>query len=351
MIYVFSQRINLDCGKDRHMKDGIAIAGNLVVDTVKEIDVYPSEGMLSNIGSLQMSVGGCVPNTAIDLKRIDGALNVEALGMVGDDSNGRYLLDMLEQNDVDTCGVKLDSQSVTSFTDVMAVSGGKTRTFFHARGANAVFGFDDINFDSIHSRFFHIGYALLLDGFDKADPKYGTVMAKTLARAQESGLKTSMDVVSEEGDRFSAIVMPSLKYCNNLIINEVEASMICRIPVRREGMLDRQALQDVCGRLMDAGVSEHVVIHAPEAACALTRGGPFVYVPSLRLPSGYIKGSVGAGDAFCAGVLYALYREFDIEEALIIAAGAAASSLSELNSIDGMKSLQEIRTLINQYRV
>jgi sugar/nucleoside kinase (ribokinase family) len=180
------------------MRDGIAIAGNLLVDSVKEIDVYPAEGMLSNISSVQASVGGCVSNTAIDLKKIDRTLRVEALGMVGDDSNGQYLLDTLKQQGVDTQGVKVNNQAVTSFTDVMAVSGGKARTFFHARGANAVFGFDDIDFDSVQSRFFHIGYALLLDRFDAPDPTFGTVMAKTLARAQEKGLKTSMDVVSED---------------------------------------------------------------------------------------------------------------------------------------------------------
>jgi len=332
------------------MRDGIAIAGNMIVDTVKEIDVYPAEGMLSNIGNVQMSVGGCVPNTAIDIKKIDDTLPVEALGMVGDDSNGRYLLDALKKNGVDARGVMINNQAVTSFTDVMAASGGKTRTFFHARGSNAVMGFDDIDFDQVQSRFFHIGYALLLDGFDAPDPQFGTVMAKTLARAQEKGLKTSMDVVSENSDRFSAIVTPSLRYCDNVIINEVEASMICRLAVRQDDVLDKEALLAVCRKLMDAGVRENVVIHAPEAACALTNEGEFVFVPSLKLPSGYIKGTVGAGDAFCAGVLYAFYRGCCVEEALLIGAGAAASSLSEINSIDGMKNLEHIRGLIKQYR-
>ena len=332
------------------MREGIAIAGNLIVDSVKEINVYPSEGMLSKISSVQMSVGGCVSNTAIDIARIDSALRVEALGMVGADSHGEYLLDMLRQNGVDTHGVKVNDREMTSFTDVMTVSSSKARTFFYANGANGVFGFEDIDFGSVQSRFFHIGYALLLDGFDAPDAEYGTVMAKTLAHAQSKGLKTSMDVVSEEGDRFSAVVTPSLKYCDNIIINEVEASMICGIPVRKGSTLDTDALRAVCDKLMAAGVREHVVIHAPEGACALMRDGSFVYTPSLRLPAGFIKGTVGAGDAFCAGVLYSLYREYGIREALEIGAGAAACSLSAMNSIDGMKGLSDIRALIEQYR-
>jgi sugar/nucleoside kinase (ribokinase family) len=332
------------------MREGIAIAGNLIVDSVKEINVFPSEGMLSKISSVQMSVGGCVTNTAIDIARIDPALPLEALGMVGADSHGEYLIDMLKRNGIDTHGVLVISQEFTSFTDVMTLSSSKARTFFFASGANGVYSFEDIDFDSIQSRFFHIGYALLLDGFDAPDAEYGTVMAKTLAYAQSKGLKTSMDVVSEEGDRFSAVVTPSLKYCDNIIINEVEASMICGIPVRKDGVLETDALHSVCAKLMDAGVREHVVIHAPEGACALTSNGEFVYVPSLRLPAGFIKGTVGAGDAFCAGVLYSLYQEYEIREALEIGAGAAACSLSAMNSIDGMKSLDDIRALIEKYR-
>jgi sugar/nucleoside kinase (ribokinase family) len=332
------------------MREGIAIAGNLIVDFVKEIDVYPSEGMLANITGVQTSVGGCAANTAIDLAKIDSSLPVKVLGLVGNDGNGQYVRDTLSRYDIDTKGVKT-CKEVTSFTDVMTVKEGKARTFFHARGANAVFDIDDIDFDSLHSRFFHIGYALLLDRFDAPDPEYGTVMAKTLAFAQSKGFKTSMDVVSEDSDRFTAIVTPSLKYCDSLIINEVEASMIACMPVRWNGEPNTGALRAICEKLIDAGVRERVVIHAPEVACAMERGGEFVCVSSLRLPEGYIKGTVGAGDAFCAGMLYALYRGFSIREALRLGAGAAASSLSELGATEGMKDIAGIYQLINNYYV
>ena len=37
----------------------------------------------------------------------------------------------------------------------------------------------------------------------------------------------------------------------------------------------------------------------------------FLAVPSLELPQGFIKGSVGAGDAYAAGCLYGLYNNYD----------------------------------------
>lgn len=331
------------------MKNGIAIAGNLIVDYVKELDAYPSQGMLSNIGNVHQSVGGCVANTIVDLAKIDPSIDLFALGMVGDDSNGEYIKNVLAKHDIDISGIKVNKEAMTSFTDVMSSDDGKARTFFHARGANAIFDFEDIDFASITSRFFHIGYALLLDKFDEPDEEYGTVMAKTLATAKQFGLITSMDVVSENSNRFKKVVTPSLKYCDNLIINEVEASMICELPVRENGRINRECLRKVCGALISSGVNKRVIIHAPEASCAMTKEGEFVVVPSLLLPKGYIKGSVGAGDAFCAGVLYSLYKEYDLHQVLKIGAGAAACNLSEINSIDGMKRISQIIKITKQY--
>lgn len=82
----------------------------------------------------------------------------------------------------------------------------------------------------------------------------------------------------------------------------------------------------------------------------MERNGRFVFVPSLNLPKGYIKGTVGAGDAFCAGVLYSFYQGYEMEYALQIGAGAAACNLSELNSVDGVKSLDEIKKVIDKYK-
>ena len=40
---------------------GIAIAGNIVADIVKNIDVYPEAGMLAYLSDISTAVGGCVP--------------------------------------------------------------------------------------------------------------------------------------------------------------------------------------------------------------------------------------------------------------------------------------------------
>ena len=97
------------------------------------------------------------------------------------------------------------------------------------------------------------------------------------------------------------------------------------------------------------GIKEKMIVHAKEGAFCLNKDGEFTKVGSLMIPKELIKGSVGAGDAFCAGCLYAMYNEFSDAEMLAFAAAAAACSLFEANSVDGMKNKQEIEKVAAQY--
>ena len=107
------------------------------------------------------------------------------------------------QHKIDIRHLGTTPKAPTSYTDVMTEQGHGRRTFFHARGANALWRGDDLDFKKINARIFHLGYLLLLDALDEPDAKYGTKAARLLAAAQAAGIKTSVDVVSEDSDRFA----------------------------------------------------------------------------------------------------------------------------------------------------
>lgn len=328
------------------MNRGITVAGNLVVDYVKILDSYPIMGNLSSILSVSKSLGGAPPNVLIDLARMDPKIPLKAIGVAGNDEDGQYIVKVLKEHNIDTSRITTHPSLNTSFTDVMTVESTGARTFFHYRGANSTLSFDHFDFENIDTDILHIGYALLLDALDAKDSQYGTVMARTLKAAQDKGIKTSLDVVSENSDRFSKIVPPSLKYCNYFIVNEVEASLTVDIPARdKDEKLILDNMKEICRQLMDLGVNDLVVIHSPEGGFAMDKGGEFYIQPSLKLPDGYIKGTVGAGDAFCAGVLYSLYNGWSITKALQTGVSAAACCLAEVNATDGMKDIDSVLKL------
>ena len=332
---------------DRH---GIAIAGNIITDCVKLIDFFPERCMLSNISSLEMAVGGCAPNTGIDLAKIDPQIKVSALGRVGSDEAGKFLVSEMIKCGIDVSGVITSQTAPTSFSDVMTVTSSGERTFFHHRGANAEFAPEDISLSHLRCKMLHIGYILLLDAFDEPDAEYGTVMARFLKAVQDEGIETSFDVVSDSRGGFAEKVIPALKYADNAFMNEIEGSGVSGLPARDEGgRLIIENIKETMKQIMEKGVRRRVILHSPEASFCYNSEGEFTVVPSLKLEPDYIKGSVGAGDAFCAGCLYAIYQGYDDESMLEFASGAAACSLSSKDAVSGMKDKNHILDLIKTH--
>ena len=331
-------------------RQGIAVAGNILTDEVKVIEAFPERGMLVNIVSMSRAVGGSVPNTLISLASIDPTLPLCALGKRGDDEGGRYALGELQRCGVDTAGVLVDPKDATGFSDVMTLQGTGERTFFHHRGANAHFTPSDIQLSTLNCRMLHVAYIHLLDGFDAPDSEYGTALARFLKEAQEAGILTSVDVVSNLSEQFAEVVMAALPYTDNAIMNEIEACGVSGLPPRDgEGKLIPENIRATMERLMSYGVGQRVIVHCPEAGFCLAKDGTFTVVPSLQLPAGYIKGTVGAGDSFCAGCLYGIYNGFGDRDILEFASGAAACNLSAEDSVSGMRDAGYIRELIETY--
>ena len=330
---------------------GVAVAGNIIVDTIKTIDSYPDKLELTVIRSMSRALGGLVCNVGIDLARLDPTLPVMAIGFAGEDENG----DLVRQEfgrypSIDTSCLWRDG--VTSFTDVMTVSSTGERTFFTYKGADGLLTPEALSKAPLEKcGLLHIGYQLLLEGMDAPDEEYGTAMARALHDAQERGLETSFDVVSEKGGRFKTLVPPSLKYVDHLAVNEYEAAQITGVALTENGKLIVKNLPEALKVLRRMGVKKRVVIHTPLLAAGLDESDKLVLSPALRLPEGYIKGSVGAGDAFTAGLLYETMRGSSLETALRSANAVAACSLSAPGSTEGVPTMDEALKLYEKFPV
>ena len=175
-------------------------------------------------------------------------------------------------------------------------------------------------------------------------------MARLLAEAQSRGIRTSIDVVTESGDRFRTLVPPALRYTDYCVINELEAQQITGVLLRdEEEKLYPEHMEEALRKMKELGVSTWAVIHCPEGGYGLDEKNHFLTVRSLKLPEGYIKGTVGAGDAFCAGVLYGAEKGWGLAESVRLGTCAAAASLSEAGATEGMRPAAEVLKLAELY--
>lgn len=330
------------------MTKSIAVAGTIVADEIKDVDFYPDKGMLANILSVTKSTGGCVCNTLIDLSRLDNDLRLYALGRVGEDGNGEFVKSRLKENGVNVDGIV--TKGSTGFTDVMNVFGSGERTFFHCRGANDDFCIEDVDRESIKKYdLLHVGYVMLMRSMDERF-KNGTKLSSLLEYAQRHGVKTSVDLASGADCDYKEKVVPVLKHCNYAVMNEIEACAIAGVSPRINGALAEENIRFALSYLIDCGVSDCAVIHAPEGSFALAGDRTFCKRGSLELPEGFVKGSVGAGDAFCAGFLYAVtVHNYDVSSALNFAAAVAACNLSCLDACGGIKNYMQTLEFAKKY--
>ena len=160
--------------------------------------------------------------------------------------------------------------------------------------------------------------------------------------AKKAGAKTSIDLVSENSDRYS-LVVPCLKYVDNLIINEVEAGKICGMEASKEN------LPEIAKTLKGMGVRERVIIHTPDLGICYSDNG-ITITPSYQLPEGYIQGTTGAGDAYCAGALLGIHEELSDMDILNMATVAATGALSTADATSGLKTYEELKEICKDFK-
>jgi sugar/nucleoside kinase (ribokinase family) len=332
-------------------RKGLLAGGNWIIDQVKQVDVYPSPETLANILSQKQGTGGGPYNVLVNLAKLGAPFPLSGAGLVGKDALGQEILKDCKKHKIDTRYLKPTPAADTSYTDVMTEPKGGRRTFFHYRGANALWDGKDIDFTKHKARIFHLGYLLLLDALDTPDRKWGTKAAGLLAAAQEAGMKTSLDVVSEDSDRFVKVVTPALQYVDYCIINEFEAGKITGFKLRdADGKLNPVFLRHAAGAILQLGVRELVAIHFPEGSFLRTRKGEDHSRMSLNVPAKHIAGTAGAGDAFCAGMLLGLHEEWNLGDALQLGVCAGAAALFDSTCTASMLPLKKTLELSKKFR-
>lgn len=318
------------------MRSGIIAAGNWIRDHVKTVDVWPPQDSLANITGQVTGNGGGPYNVLKDLSRLGAAFPLKAVGLVGDDADGRAILEDCAACGIDASRLLTAAGSSTSYTDVMAVQGTGRRTFFHHRGANALLCPDHFDFRGSTERIFYLGYLLLLDGLDAAGPD-GLPRARAVLRgAREAGLLTALDCVSASKEKFRGTVGPVLPEVDVLFANEYEAGQITGVEFGDPAAIDLGAAESAARALVGLGVRRWAVVHFPRAACACSAEGRILWQPSVRVPKQLISCAVGAGDALAAGILFGLHEDWPMERALELGAAAAAASLLQPGCSEGV---------------
>ena len=332
------------------MKSSIVAAGYADVDIIKTIETFPERHGLVSIKNITYALGGAACNCGLDLAMLAPDTVIKPMGVYGNDEYGAFIDKYFAKcPNIDT-SLMVRSGS-TGFTDVLDEADTSVRTFLTYRGANSTFDVDTVDVDSLDCGIFHIGYICLMDALDRPDDEYGTRMARLLHKVGKAGILTSVDAITDSTGRHRTLMPAAMKYADIMCVNEHEAGaafdMELRLP---EGGVDIDAMEKAVRKFREHGVSKWAVIHAPEMAVGIDESDNIVFVPGVKLPDGFIKGTVGAGDAFVSGLLLGARDGLKLSDAIEDGIAAAVTSLSQPGASDGILPMPEARKLLKELR-
>ena len=329
-------------------RSGIIAAGNWIIDHIKVIDIYPLQDSLANIKEESFSNGGSPYNILKNLAKLGASFPLKGLGLVGNDNYGNQIKKDCLKYHIDSAMIKVLPEALTSYTDVMTVESSGRRTFFHQRGANTLLNIEHFDFSTTKEKIFHLGYLLLLDALDKIYQDGTSGASLVLKKACEAGLITSVDLVSEDSDRFKKVIVPSLPYIHYLFLNEFEATRCTGVDLINN-QPEYETLNRAATDILGYGVREWVFIHFPKGVFAKSKAGEILTQGTVDLPREMVASVLGAGDALASGILYAIHEEWKIPDALRLGVCCAASCLQELSSSKGILSYKECLKLEEKY--
>ena len=303
-------------------------AGILFADVAcSPVDRVPEAGELVAPERIQLGLGGCASNTALDLARL--GVKVGASGCVGCDVFGQFIIDELAGGGVDTAGIHRLDDVHTATTMIINVRG-QDRRFIAAPAANTRFRVDHIPPEWVgQAKVLYIGGYLMLLALETQQ------MVELLREARRGGTKVLLDVVGladrESFDRV-ALMLPETDV---FLPNDDEAAALT-------GLSDPLEQVRV---FRDAGAAT-VVITQGERGSLLVGDG-------LRLrcgvyPSNFVGGT-GSGDAFDAGYIAGLLAGEDPAGCLRWGSALGASCVRSIGATESVFNRQEALAFMREH--
>ncbi|MFC3040722.1 carbohydrate kinase [Virgibacillus xinjiangensis] len=314
----------------------VCCIGELLIDMFcTDVGVELKDG--SNFKKL---AGGAPANVAAAIARLGGSSSM--VGKVGDDSFGTFLIETLEQYDVDTSMVWKDESMPTTMAFVSLEADGE-RDFQFNRGADQNLRLEELPVDTLlESSVLHFGSATaLLDG--QLKDTYFELMHRAHDQQQFVSFDPNYRADLWKGNKqwFIDRSKKAISYADFVKVSEEELAIIT-------GEQDTDKGISALHRL-GAGI---VTVTMGKEGAFLSNGREQKLVPSKPVKS---IDSTGAGDAFIGAILYQLANglegktdnnladAFDfLQETVYFANLVGAEVCTKVGSLTALPTLEEV---------
>ncbi|MBO6552675.1 MAG: kinase [Roseitalea sp.] len=286
-------------------------------------DIPPGGGTYF-VDEFTIAVSGAAGSAAIVAAK--HGLSVQAVGGVGEDLMGDWVLRRLADFGIDTANMQRCPDYTTSSSVVTTRPDG-ARPALHKRGATAGFFVGDDQIDRVlDTAILHVGGVGLMDRMDKGRT------ADVLAEARKRGCRTTLDVFASTPDDLP-LVRPLLAHTDFFMPSEEEAMAL-------SGLTD---FEEIARFLLDQGTGAVILTLGDKGAMYRDQQGNKIDLPAFSID---VVCTCGCGDCFNAGFATGLHLGLPMEDCLRMGQAASAQNAMGLGSQAVVTSLEATRAFM-----
>ncbi len=309
----------------------VVILGRIGYDLYSEEPHVP----LPQVRRFSRYLGGSSANMAVGLARLGAQAGI--ISCLGDDALSRFLTDFLNAEKVETSHVKIASGYMPSLclTEVSPPDR-FPQVFYRHDPVDTMLDVNSGDLDYAASGRMFVTNGTSLCGSPSRESTY-----LALERAKQAGCRVVLDVDYRsmswrKPEEAGLAVRLALPFVDVLIGNQLELKLVAGVDD-----LDRAT-----AKLRNAGVPM-LVSKLGEQGTRVLADGESVYLPPYSVD---VCTTIGAGDGFASGFLYAMLKGLPVLECLHYGNAAAAIVVSRLSCSEAMPAIAEVEEMIRQQR-
>ncbi len=285
--------------------------GGVVIDRICRIQRMPEWNEVEYISGYSNQQGGMAATAAVACARLGE--KAEFIGGIGDDDNGKTILENFQLNNVISSRVKIFPGQHSAFSICLVHDGTGERTILHHKAVqNNSNLFTDINLSGIKN--------IHIDGywFDTVLPLLKQAVEKNINVVIDPSTKLLRNKNECELLNYADYIMPNYKFAS-MFTNETDPKKICL-----------QLYRDNC---------KAVIITHGENGCYVYDKTGFKHVDAFKINA---VDTTGAGDVFHGAFVAGLSKNFSLEYNCIFASAVSAIKCTHAGGQLGIPELSSV---------
>jgi len=292
--------------------------GQVTVDEIYILQFIPKIDEVVFVKKRVKQQGGMVTTALKTISRLGGS--VEFIGGIGDDDNGKYVLDVFRDGNIDIKQVEIFKNQATAYSVILVDKKTGKRTIINNPGVQKV----DLKLkipDITGAKIIHL------------DGSWFETAVETARLAREKGITVSIDL---SPSNYDSKVFELIKLCNYIIV-----------PWKFAKYHTLKTTPLMAGRkLLKYGPDAVIITKGGNGSLVISEDKEFK-IPAFQVS---VKDTTGAGDSFHGGFLFGLIKNYNLKEAVVFASAVAALNCTKIGGQGGLPTFQEVKKFLANYQ-